>query len=59
MTSRTLTLRREALTELTDGELSVVAAGTNTVDVCVALTKAVCPTFECTGYYPSIFDPCT
>jgi hypothetical protein len=55
---RTLTLHRESLAELTAGELAVVNGGTNTQKVCLQVTQ-LCPTFGCTGYYPSIFDPCT
>ena len=56
---RSLTLRTERLAELSAGELAAVNGGTNSVKVCVVITGPnVCPTVGCTGYYPSIFDPC-
>ena len=47
---RTLSLRTEHLTALGSGELAAVAGG--------AVTYGCIPTQVCTGYYPSIFDPC-
>ncbi len=50
MTRRTLTLRKETLTELTADDLRQIAGASG----------VLCPTSDgCgTGYYPSIFDPC-
>ena len=59
MTTRKLTLRREQLTELTTAEMSSVAGASGLpCDPQIEVTQ-LCPTFGCTGYYPSIFDPCT
>ena len=53
---RTLTLRTEHLGELTTGDLASVAGASGLP--CEPLT-AICPTHNCTGYYPSINAPCT
>ena len=58
--TRKLTLRRERLAELSTSELQAVngASGLpcNLTDGC---TESIIPTdCGCTGYYPSLFDPC-
>ncbi|HEU0131973.1 MAG TPA: hypothetical protein VFQ85_13365 [Mycobacteriales bacterium] len=56
---RTLTLRTERLAELTAADLGAVAGASGLpCEVQVELTKELCPSYGCTGYYPSIFDPC-
>lgn len=50
MTSRKLTLRREALTELTTGELGSVAGASGLTCDILAITR-LCPTYQCTGEY--------
>ena len=57
MTSRKLTLRREHLSELTTSELSSVAAASGLPCDTIAVTQ-LCPTFGCTGHYPTILEPC-
>lgn len=47
---RTLSLRREQLTELTTGELESVAGASGLTCDILAVTR-LCPTFECTGNY--------
>ena len=56
MSSRKLSLRRELLTELTVGELASVAGASGLP--CDIEVESLIPTCGCTGYYPSIFDPC-
>ena len=54
MKPRKLSLRKETLTELSTGELHLVAAGSNT-----CLTYTLLPTgCACTGRYPSLNEPC-
>jgi hypothetical protein len=55
MTSRKLTLRREALAELSTADLRAVAGGAPTNG---GICETLIPTCTTTGYYPSIFDPC-
>lgn len=56
MTSRKLTLRRERLAELSTSELQAVAGASGLP--CDIQLETLIPTCGCTGYYPSIFDPC-
>ena len=56
MSGRKLLLRKESLTELTPGELRVVAAGTSephcfTAELvtCTYATLTFCPDFYCSG----------
>ena len=58
MKSRTLTLRRESLTELTTAELGSVVGGAQTY-ICIQDPSTLVPTNQCTGYYPSLNAPCT
>lgn len=46
--TRTLSLRKDTLTELATAELESVVGG----------QQSIVPTCVCTGYYPSLFDPC-
>ena len=48
MAARKLTLRKDTLTELSTVNLSQIVGGQETVVFC-----------GMTGYYPSIFDPCS
>lgn len=54
MTTRKLALRGERLTELTASELASVAGASGLP----CNPETLIPTCGCTGYYPSIFDPC-
>jgi hypothetical protein len=56
--TRTLSLRAERLTELTTRELAAVAGASGP---CVAIQdpNQLLPTYNCTGYYPSINARCT
>lgn len=56
MKTRKLSLRRELLSELTTGELASVAGASGLP--CNTDIETLIPTCGCTGYYPSIFDPC-
>lgn len=60
--TRRLVLTSERLADLTPSELASVNGGTNTVEVCLALTFDACDRLSITcltGYYPSINAPCT
>ncbi len=63
MAQRKLTLRKDTLTELTTGDLRLVAGASGDVcylsDGCVNLTESCLPTCGCTGHYPSINARCT
>ena len=48
MAARKLSLRKDTLTELSTVDLGRVVAGQETIAFC-----------GLTGYYPSLFDPCT
>jgi hypothetical protein len=48
MAVRKLRLRKDTLTELSTADLGLVVGGQQTIGPC-----------GLTGYYPSIFDPCT
>lgn len=57
-----LTLKGEHLADLSSDDLSAVNGGTQSVDVCVALTFSACERLSITcltGYYPTINAPCT
>lgn len=59
MTSRKLTLRRERLAELSTSELQAVNGASGLPCNTTQTTQTIIPTdCGCTGYYPSIFDPC-
>ena len=49
--ARTLTLRTEHLTELSQNDLSAVVGGAITL-ICVPTQRG------CTGYYPTLNAPC-
>lgn len=52
---RTLSLRREQLGELTEGELAVVAGASGLLcDLFTVVQQPTywCPTWDCTGCYP-------
>ena len=57
MKTRTLTLRSEHLAELSAADLTSVAGASGLP--CEPLITLLCPTSNCTGYYPSINAPCT
>lgn len=57
MTSRKLSLRRERLAELTTSELRSVA-GASGAPCEISVFTNIPTDCNCTGYYPSIFDPC-
>lgn len=57
MTSRKLSLRREHLAELATSDLRSVGGASGLPCDTVEVTQ-LCPTFGCTGNYPSIFDRC-
>ena len=60
MNARTLTLRKDTLTELTNDELARVAGGSADISgLPCQTTESLGLSCGCTGYYPSIFDPCT
>ena len=57
--TRKLTLRTEHLAELTTSDLQSVAGASGLpCETSEIQVTQLCPTFGCTGYYPSIFDPC-
>ena len=58
MTSRKLTLRREHLAELATEDLRSVGAASGLPCETIAVTQ-LCPSFGCTGHYPSILESCT
>ena len=55
MKTRTLNLRAERLTELTTGQLTSVAGASG---LPCELNTGICPTFRCTGQWPT-FNGCT
>jgi hypothetical protein len=55
MAARTLTLRKDALTDLTPNDLREIAGAAQASGAACNVTHSCVP---CTGYYPSIFDPC-
>ena len=55
--TRKLTLRRERLAELSPAELQAVA-GASGLPCNIEINESIIPTCGCTGYYPTIFDPC-
>jgi hypothetical protein len=55
--ARKLTLRKDTLSELSTADLTQVAGAAQQSILC-NLTESCLPTCGCTGYYPSIFDPC-
>lgn len=57
MTSRKLTLRREHLAELTTSDLRSVGGASGPPCDTIEVTQ-LCPTFGCTGHYPSILERC-
>lgn len=56
MTSRTLSLRRERLTELVTSELESVNGASG--PPCEPTLGSLVPTCGCTGHYPTILEPC-
>jgi len=58
MKSRSLKLRRESLAELTSDDLGSVHGGQQSI-ICIQMTQDICPSYNCTGYYPSLNAPCT
>ena len=57
MKSRSLKLRRESLAELSTDDLGSVHGGQQS-NLCIQVTQ-LCPSHDCTGYYPSLNAPCT
>ena len=55
MPNRKLALRKSTLTELTPDDLRGIAGADAGSGVLCDVTQSCVP---CTGYYPSIFDPC-
>jgi hypothetical protein len=54
MAARRLTLRKDTLAELTSDDLREIAGAAEHSSLCNVTYSCV----PCTGYYPSIFDPC-
>lgn len=55
MAARKLSLRKDTLVELTTDDLVGIAGAAPASGALCNVTQSCVP---CTGYYPSIFDPC-